>query len=284
MCKNGDMMQDPVVEFSKDQDSFKTLIIRDFCQLSNHMNRDTSRSINPALQAQILQSQFLDYHQTHEKMLHFTLNRDESTPDEVWFLQHHKVFTQGQAGKAEHVLFPGDIPIVQSDRGGQVTYHGPGQLVVYLMIDIKRKDMGPRQLVGAIEDAIVATLKEFEIDSAPKLDAPGVYVSHNENTNSANVSSSKVNDAKIASLGLRIKQGRSFHGLAINIDMDMEPFLRINPCGYAGLEMTQVISELPSAKSLTGDAPKKLFENISTQLKHHLTQCLQYTDYLEIPA
>lgn len=269
MCKNGDVMQDPVVEINKGQDPLKTLVIRDFCQPSDGMNSDTE----PASQIQSLQTQLLDYDQTHEKMLHLTLNRNEATPDEVWFLQHPKVFTQGQAGKAEHVLFPGDIPIVQSDRGGQVTYHGPGQLVVYLMIDIKRREMGPRQLVSAIEDAIVATLKEFGVESAPKKDAPGVYVSHADRE-----------DAKIASLGLRIKQGRSFHGLAINIDMDMEPFLRINPCGYAGLEMTQVISELPAAKPLIGGAEEKLFENISAQLKHHLTRCLQYTDYLEIPA
>lgn len=211
----------------------------------------------------------LDYHLTHEKMLDFTINRTEKTADEIWLLQHNKVFTQGQAGKPEHVLFAGDIPVVQSDRGGQVTYHGPGQLVVYLMIDLKRKGWGPRQLVSAIEDAIVATLKEYDIESAPKKDAPGVYVV----------------EAKIASLGLRIKQGRSFHGLALNIDMDMEPFQRINPCGYAGLAMTQMATEfLASEKKRSKDTQKETFVDVSTKLKHHLTQCLQYTSHIELPA
>ena len=208
-----------------------------------------------------------DYHPIHEKMIQFTQQRDESTPDEIWLLEHHKVFTQGQAGKAEHVLFAGDIPVVQSDRGGQVTYHGPGQLVVYLMIDIKRKNWGPRQLVSAIEDAIVATLKDYGIDSSPKKDAPGVYVQQN------------LGDAKIASLGLRIKQGRSFHGLALNIDMDLEPFQRINPCGYTGMAMTQMASELES----TG-IEKPSFQNVSAKLRDHLTKCLQYTSNIEFPA
>lgn len=167
------------------------------------------------------------YLEVHDRMLAFTLERDAGTPDELWFLQHQRVFTQGQAGKAEHVLFPGDIPVVQTDRGGQVTYHGPGQLVVYLMVDIERLGWGPRRLVTAIENAIVATLKEWHIDSAPRQDAPGVYAGAR----------------KIASLGLRIKQGRSFHGMALNIDMDLEPFQRINPCGYAGMEMTKMTAE-----------------------------------------
>lgn len=209
----------------------------------------------------------LDYHQTHEKMLQFTQGRNEDTPDEIWLLQHERVFSQGQAGKAEHVLFAGDIPVIQSDRGGQVTYHGPGQLVAYVMIDIKRKGWGPRELVSAIEDAIVATLKEYDIDSAPKQDAPGVYVKQT------------VGDAKIASLGLRIKQGRSFHGLAINVDMDMEPFQRINPCGYAGMAMTQLATELAGSEAL-----KVTFQDVSTKLRHHLMQSLQYTSQIELPA
>ncbi|MGK0405009.1 MAG: lipoyl(octanoyl) transferase [Oleispira sp.] len=221
---------------------------------------------------QDINKSLLDYQLIHEKMLNFNQRRLEDTVDEIWLLQHPKVFTQGQAGKAEHVLFAGDIPVVQSDRGGQVTYHGPGQLVVYLMIDIKRKGWGPRQLVSAIEDAIVATLKDFDIDSAPKKEAPGVYVQQT------------IGDAKIASLGLRIKQGRSFHGLALNIDMDMEPFQRINPCGYVGMAMTQVKTELFASKRLTAETQKTLFENVSTQLKHHLTKCLQYTNNIELPA
>ncbi len=167
------------------------------------------------------------YEAVYDDMLAFTSGRDKDTADELWFLQHERVFTQGQAGKAEHILLPGYIPVVQADRGGQVTYHGPGQLVVYLMIDIKRKGWGPRALVTAIEDAIVATLKRWSIDAHPKPDAPGVYVG----------------ERKIASLGLRIRHGRSFHGLALNVDMDLEPFHRINPCGYAGMEMTQIVNE-----------------------------------------
>jgi len=192
-----------------------------------------------------------DYESVYQRMTEFSAGRDENTEDELWFLQHPKVFTQGQAGKAEHVLMPGDIPVVQSDRGGQVTYHGPGQLVVYLMVDIKRKGIGPRQLVSAIEDAIVATLKKWQIESAPKADAPGVYT----------------NGCKIASLGLRIKQGRSFHGLALNVDMDLEPFLRINPCGYAGMQMTQVANETQSAVD---------FSQVAEELQQQLVQLLDY--------
>lgn len=194
-----------------------------------------------------------DYLQTHERMVAFTASRNEQTQDELWFLQHPQVFTQGQAGKAEHVLMPGDIPVVQTDRGGQVTYHGPGQLVVYLMVDISRKGLGPRQLVTAIEQAIVECLKKWHIEAAPKADAPGVYV----------------RERKIASLGLRIKQGRSFHGLALNIDMDLEPFHRINPCGYAGMEMTQVKAETDV---------ELCFESIAEALQHQLAEKLDYVD------
>lgn len=159
----------------------------------------------------------------------FTDRRTPETQDEIWLVEHPKVFTQGQAGKAEHVLFPGDIPVVQSDRGGQVTYHGPGQQVMYVMIDIKRRKIGVRQLVTAIEQTVVDTLAHFNIDAYPKADAPGVYV----------------DGKKICSLGLRIRKGCSLHGLALNIDMDLEPFQRINPCGYAGLQMTQASLEKP---------------------------------------
>ncbi|RWU12750.1 lipoyl(octanoyl) transferase LipB [Pseudidiomarina gelatinasegens] len=155
----------------------------------------------------------------------FTDERDEHTTDELWVLEHDPVFTQGQAGKEEHILAPGDIPIVKVDRGGQVTYHGPGQLVVYFLLDIRRRKMGVRQLVNAIEDAIVAMMAEYGVEAAARPDAPGVYV----------------NGAKLCSLGLRIRKGCSFHGLALNVDMDLTPFLRINPCGYAGMEMVQSI-------------------------------------------
>lgn len=194
-----------------------------------------------------------DYEEVYERMTAFTAGRDASTVDELWLLQHPRVFTQGQAGKEEHVLMAGDIPVVQSDRGGQVTYHGPGQLVVYLMVDLKRKGMGPRQLVTAIEDAIVACLKKWQIESAPKADAPGVYTG----------------GRKIASLGLRIKQGRSFHGLALNVDMDLEPFLRINPCGYAGMQMTQMTTETTTSVS---------FDEVAKELQKQLVALLEYDD------
>lgn len=158
-----------------------------------------------------------------EAMRNFTATRDENNADEIWLVEHEPVFTQGQAGKDEHVLLAGDIPIVQADRGGQVTYHGPGQLVAYVLINIKRKKMGVRDLVTAIETALVNMLAPYNIKAYPKADAPGVYV----------------DGMKIASLGLRIRRGCSFHGLALNVDMDLSPFKRINPCGYQGLEMTQ---------------------------------------------
>lgn len=159
-----------------------------------------------------------------EKMQAFTHQRDSETPDEIWLLQHQPVFTQGQAGKAEHLLSPGDIPVVQTDRGGQITYHGPGQLVVYLLLDLRRRKLGVRDVVTMMENAVIDLLASLGINARAKPDAPGVYVDGN----------------KIASLGLRVRRGCSFHGLALNVDMDLEPFLRINPCGYAGMQMTQV--------------------------------------------
>src|SRR5690554_4202042 len=167
------------------------------------------------------------YAHLYQEMLSFTQSRTAQTPDELWFLQHQPVFTQGQAGKAEHLLFPGDIPVIQTDRGGQVTYHGPGQLVVYLLLDIKRMGIGARALVETIEAALVSTLADWQVKAVARMDAPGVYVEQK----------------KIASLGLRIKNGCSFHGLALNVDMDLEPFKRINPCGYAGMEVTQIADE-----------------------------------------
>ncbi|MFT5720702.1 MAG: lipoyl(octanoyl) transferase [Motiliproteus sp.] len=166
-----------------------------------------------------------------EAMQRFTDSRDATRVDELWLVEHDPVFTQGQAGKPEHLLAPGDIPVVRVDRGGQVTYHGPGQLVVYLLLDLRRLGLGVRELVTLMEQALVELLAGYGIDSYPKADAPGVYVKqHSEG------------DAKIASLGLRIRRGCSFHGLALNVDMDLSPFLRINPCGYAGLSMTQMIA------------------------------------------
>ncbi len=159
-----------------------------------------------------------------QQMQAFTDGRDAQTPDEIWLLEHERVFTQGRAGKAEHVLAPGDIPVVSVDRGGQVTYHGPGQLVGYLLIDLKRRGLTVRALVAGIEKAIIATLAGYGVQAEIRPGAPGVYVG----------------DAKIASIGLRVQRSCSFHGLALNLDMDLEPFSRINPCGYQGLQMTQL--------------------------------------------
>ena len=165
-----------------------------------------------------------DYSPIWQAMHTFTDERTPDSIDEIWIVEHNPVFTQGQAGKAEHLLNTGDIPVVQSDRGGQVTYHGPGQIVVYFMINLRRKKIGVRELVTHIENIVIETLKEFGILSAARPDAPGVYVEKR----------------KICSLGLRIRKGCSFHGLALNVNMDLTPFLRINPCGYSGMEMVQV--------------------------------------------
>jgi lipoyl(octanoyl) transferase len=167
------------------------------------------------------------YLETWQAMSDFTNLRDENTLDEIWVVEHPAVFTQGVAGKAEHLLQQTKIPVVKSDRGGQITYHGPGQLIVYLLINIRRKDFNVRSLVTIIEQGIIDLLKSYNINAFAKADAPGVYV----------------NDKKIASLGLKIRRGCSFHGLALNVDMDLSPFLQINPCGYAGLEMTQCKDE-----------------------------------------
>ncbi|MBA2408623.1 MAG: lipoyl(octanoyl) transferase LipB [Gammaproteobacteria bacterium] len=154
----------------------------------------------------------------------FTSQRGTKTADEVWVVEHSPVFTLGLNGKREHILHAGDIPVVQSDRGGQVTYHGPGQLVIYLLIDLRRAQLGARGLVSAIENAVIALLVDFGVVAQARRHAPGVYVE----------------GKKIAALGLRIRRGCSYHGLALNVDMDLAPFARINPCGYAGLQVTQV--------------------------------------------
>ena len=165
------------------------------------------------------------YAATWEAMSNFTNNRGPDTPDELWLLEHDPVFTQGQAGKAEHVLAPGDIPVVQVDRGGQVTYHGPGQIVGYPLIDLRRAGVSVRELVNKLEQSLIDTLAHWNI-GAERLDgAPGVYVA----------------GAKVAALGLRVRRGCSFHGLAFNVSMDLEPYHRINPCGYKGLAVTQVL-------------------------------------------
>ncbi len=177
----------------------------------------------------------VDYATTLAAMHAFSEGRDEGTADELWVLEHPPVFTQGQAGKPEHLLLPGEIPVVQTDRGGQVTYHGPGQLVIYPLIDIARRGYGVRSLVSRLEGAMIDTLAALDIEAYADAAAPGVYVDIAGRRH------------KIGSLGLRVRRGRSLHGLALNVDMDLAPFSRINPCGYAGLAMTQVADLHPGA-------------------------------------
>lgn len=181
-----------------------------------------------------------EYGSTFEAMKAFNEARNEDTEDELWIVEHPPVFTQGMAGKSEHLLVRDDIPVVQIDRGGQITYHGPGQLVVYTMIDFKRRKTSVRHIVSALENSIIATLAEYGIAAAADPKRPGVYV----------------NGRKIASLGLRIKNGSVYHGLALNIDMDLTPFTHINPCGYAGMEMTQMADFLKPCPPLAEVAGK----------------------------
>lgn len=195
------------------------------------------------------------YLSTWQAMRDFTDQRTTNTEDELWLLEHEPVFTQGQAGKPEHILNAGDIPIIQSDRGGQVTYHGPGQLIAYVLMDIKRKKIGIRRLVESLEQSVIQLLNDYQIESYPDREAPGVYV----------------DKRKICSIGLRVRKGCTFHGLALNVDMDLEPFSRINPCGYKDLKMTQV-------RDLGINAP---FEAIQQQLGTHIIQVLSYNEPLD---
>lgn len=176
----------------------------------------------------------VEYLPTLESMREFTDQRDCETPDELWLLQHPAVFTQGQAGKSEHLLAPGEIPVVQVDRGGQVTYHGPGQWVVYLLVDLRRRSISVRGIVDLIEQSVIELLADYGVSAAGRAAAPGVYVG----------------DAKIAALGLRVRRGCTYHGVALNVDMDLEPFQRINPCGYRGLAVTSMAHCLPGAATL----------------------------------
>ena len=201
----------------------------------------------------------IDYEPVWRAMQSFTDQRDGSVNDEVWLLQHPAVFTQGQAGNAEHLLATGDIPVIQVDRGGQVTYHGPGQLVGYLLIDLKRLGIGVRDLVTTIENALVKVLEHYGIPASPRADAPGVYVLNGD-----------VCGAKIAQLGLRVRRGCSFHGLSLNVDMDMEPFQRINPCGHVGLDVTSIALQRPSAPTIS---------DIATLLIEYLQAGIGYTSH-----
>ncbi|MBB6094390.1 lipoyl(octanoyl) transferase [Povalibacter uvarum] len=194
----------------------------------------------------------VDYEPTWDGMRAFTDSRTAEDRDQIWFLEHPAVFTLGMNGKREHVLAPADIPVVQIDRGGQVTYHGPGQLVVYPLIDVRRLGIGVRQLVVALENAVIALAAEQAVVAAGRRDAPGVYV----------------NERKLASIGLRIRRGCSYHGLALNVSMDLEPFGRINPCGYAGLQVTDL-------KSLGTDLS---VEAAAHRLAPHLLRSLSLPD------
>ncbi len=189
-----------------------------------------------------------DYDPVWQAMKKFTDQRDATSADEIWLVEHPPVLTQGMNGKAEHLLDPGDIPVIKIDRGGQVTYHGPGQLVAYLLIDLRRLKIGIRTLVEKIEQAIIQLLADIDIEAHGRRDAPGVYVGQK----------------KIAALGLRVRKGCSYHGLALNVKMDLSPFERINPCGYEGLEVTQT-SELSDAHEI-GALAKPLCQYLAEQL------------------
>ena len=197
-----------------------------------------------------------DYQHVWHNMQAFTDNRTADTPDEIWLVQHPSVFTQGQAGKPEHLLKRTEIPVVQSDRGGQITYHGLGQQIMYVLIDIKRhENLNVRQLVTALEQSVVKTLADYGIEGYPKPDAPGVYI----------------DGKKICSLGLRIRHGRSFHGLAFNINMDLTPFHQINPCGYAGLEMCQLADFIGSERADCHQVSLQLVKHFSPLLGYNVT-------------
>jgi lipoyl(octanoyl) transferase len=183
----------------------------------------------------IRQLPLTDYHSSWERMRTFTSERNEETPDELWLLEHPPVFTQGVAGKPEHVLNPDNIPVVQTDRGGQVTYHGPGQLMIYTLFDLHRLNLGTRTLVSTLEQSIIDALADLNIKAYGKRDAPGIYV----------------DETKIASIGLRVRKGKSYHGVALNVENDLSPFNNINPCGFKDLKMTRISDHHPSTLEKT---------------------------------
>jgi lipoyl(octanoyl) transferase len=196
----------------------------------------------------------VDYHDTWQKMQDFTQSRQPDTPDELWFLSHPAVYTLGKNGKPEHVLNAQNIPVINSDRGGQVTYHGPGQIIVYTLLDLNRSKLGVRELVTQIENSIIELLAQFKVTACARSDAPGVYI----------------NNAKIAALGLRVRKGCSFHGLALNVDMDLAPFKQINPCGFEDMQVTQLKDQI------TDKAVDLSIENVSQQLQNILLKNLSY--------
>lgn len=192
----------------------------------------------------------VDYRQTWQCMQELTDVRTAQSADELWFLEHPPVFTLGLAGRPEHLLAPGDIPVVRTDRGGQVTFHGPGQLVVYTLLDLRRAGLGVRDLVTALEQSVIRYAAQLGVTAVAWREAPGVYVQ----------------GRKLASIGIRIRRGASYHGLALNVNMDLEPFQRINPCGHAGLEMTQ-LSDLAMVKDV---------DTAAAGLQPHLLAALGY--------
>ncbi len=195
-----------------------------------------------------------DYRAAWDAMRTFTAERGPDTPDELWLLEHPAVFTLGQAGRDEHLLAPGDIPVIRVDRGGQVTYHGPGQPIAYLLLDLRRQGIGVKRLVHLLEQAVIDLLAELGITASVRPDAPGVYV----------------DGAKIASLGLRVSRGSSYHGLALNLDMALEPFSRINPCGYAGLAVTRVVDlvAVPDRERVVADLGRHIAALLGRTVRH----------------
>lgn len=197
-----------------------------------------------------------DYQLVFSAMQQFTEMRTDTTLDELWIVEHDPVFTQGHAGKAEHLLCPGDIPVVQTNRGGQITYHGPGQLVIYLLVDLRRLNKGVRDFVTAIEQSVIHLLADYQITAEAHATAPGVYVK----------------DTKICSIGLKVSRGCTYHGLALNVKMDLTPFNRINPCGFQNLQMTQ-ISDFVLAVSI---------DQTADQLANYLKANLGYSSMIEL--
>lgn len=193
-----------------------------------------------------------DYLTTWQAMKEFTDTRTSESEDELWIVEHPSVFTQGIAGKSEHELNINNIPLIKTDRGGQITYHGPGQLIIYCLIDLKNKTFGIKKMVSILEESVIQLLRFYSIDAQLRPGAPGVYV----------------NQSKIAALGLKVKQGKTYHGLSVNIDMDLQPFAQINPCGYPGLKVTQ-LSDLADNKVTVSHVSKQLTQLIMANINQN---------------
>lgn len=241
--------------FKPIQCSKKHMINADMQQQTNITKSDLVTQNSKILHINYLGSQ-CDYQEIWQKMRAFTMQRNATTYDELWLLEHQHVFTQGKAGKPEHVIFLGDVPLVQTDRGGQVTYHGPGQLIGYFLCDLRRKNLGVKKFVHLLEQAIVDTLAEYKIEAKNRVDAPGVYIT--------------TTGAKICSLGLHIQRGCSYHGLALNVNSDLSYFNRINPCGYKGLCMANICDFVPNIT----------LHEVSQKLYFHIQKLFNYTEVI----